>query len=530
MNKITVFLFLTFFSAYSFSQVDTCWSRSYGGSGSEAPGFGSGFFGAPDVKSAVDASDNLWVTCATNSADGDVGSNAGISDVWVIKINPTGDTLFTKVIGGSGNDVPYDIHVTSNDGVVIAGLSSSSDGGFSGNAGAEDGFLMALDANGNLLWNENFGGSQGDFFFDLEPYTNGYYLMGSTGSVDGDINDNQNAGSNEAWICKVNHSGNLVWSRTTSGTTQDLDYLEHFWDGTVINDAQDIIVQGITGDFADFNTDDFLIVRYDSMGAQIWLEEIGSDLRDIATGIEYSSLTNEVIGTGNIMSASGDVTNYAGGNGDYWLFRMDLNGSLVDEVSLGGSGIDYPYSLSTSPSNSLFVAGLTQSTDGTMSTMGYGGWDFWAAEINPYNLDTLQTLRLGGSENDYLHQISFRSDNNLYAVGRSRSFDQYVQSNQGATDVFAACLNVAVTSNVNEIELTDVEVFPNPFRETIHLSGKGLKKLNEYKLMDVTGKTICKGELKDETSIEIPAELSTGCYLLTLKGAFGTLQKRVIKE
>lgn len=531
MHKKIILLFLALFPPLSFfAQVDTCWSRSYGGSGAEAPGFGSGFFGAPDVKSAVDGSNNLWITCASNSSDGDVGSNAGVSDVWVLKLNPDGDTLFTKVIGGSGNDVPYDIHVASNGGVVIAGLSSSSDGSFSGNSGAEDGFLLALDANGNVLWNENYGGSQGDFFFDLEPYTNGCYLMGSTGSVDGDITDNQNAGSNEAWICKVDHSGNLIWSRTTSGTTQDLDYLEHFWDGTVINDAQDIIVQGITGDFADFNTDDFLIVRYDSLGVQTWLEEIGSDLRDIATGIEYSPLTDEVIGTGNVMSASGDVTNYSGGNGDYWLFRMDLNGNLVDETSLGGSGIDYPYSLSTSPSNSLFVAGVTQSTDGFMSTTAYGGWDFWAAEIDPYSLDTLRTIRLGGTDNDYLHGIDFRSDDKLYAVGRSRSSDQYIQSNDGSTDVFAACLNIAVTAGVTEINHLEIEVYPVPFNRTINLAGSGLNEVNEFQLADALGRIIYEGELLNKMSIEIPAELTSGWYTLTLTGVSGVFQKQLIKE
>jgi len=516
------------------AQSDTCWTKSYGGSGSEAPGFGSGYFGAPEVKSTVDSNNNIWITCASTSNDGDVGSNFGSNDIWVIKLNPDGDTLLTKVIGGSQNDIPYDIQLSPSEGVLIAGLSSSSDVDFNTNAGLEDGILLSLDSQGNIEWIQNYGGSQGDMFFAIEPYSNGYYLVGSTGSVDGDINDNSNLGSIEAWIAKVDFNGNLIWNRTTSGATQNLDYSEVFWDATVINSDQDIVAQGITGDFSDFNTDDILMVRYDSVGNKIWQNEFGSNGRDIANGVEHSVITNEIIGTSMVTSATGDVNSYNGGQGDFWVYSVDLDGNLTNQISLGGTDIDYPYSISTSPTNTLFLSGITQSTDGIMNTTSYGGWDFWAAEINPNDLDTLQTIRLGGSLNDYLHAVNFRNDGKIIAVGRSRSADQFVQSNQGASDLFVACLTnepsvVVDLSSYTEPE--EIRFFPNPFSQEISIKSSTDLNGSIFTIRDATGRVVYSTTVSNNQSkFRMPEDFRAGVYHVILISQNSVVQAKIIKN
>lgn len=532
MKSVLAFAIVISICTNLYSQVDTCWTRSYGGSASEAPGFGSGFLGSPEVKSAVDVNNNLWITCASTSNDGDVGLNNGLNDIWVIKLDPNGDTLFTKVIGGTQNETPYDIEISPSGGAVIAGYSASSDGDFSANSGLEDAFLLSLDASGNLEWINNYGGSQGDIFFAIEKYTNGYYLMGTTGSVNGDITDNQNSGSNEAWIAKSDFNGNLIWNRTTSGNTQDLDYNEHFWDGTIINDNFDIVVQGITGDFSDFNTDDILVVRYDSLGTKVWLSEFGSTSRDIANGIEFSSETNSVIGVGSISSATGDVTNYYGGMGDFWIHNIDLNGNLIGEKTLGGSQIDYPYSISTSPTNTLFVSGITNSTDGEMNATTFGGWDFWSAEIDPYDLDTLQALRLGGSANDYLHGINFRNDGKIYAIGRSRSNDIYVQSNQGETDVFAACINLQLSANLTNVDpFVNVEITPNPFEKTIHIFSDINLGGYELKICDTQGNIVYQTRISDgQFTFTIDQPLAPGLYTVIIFGEQKNFVRKLVKS
>lgn len=516
----------------SFSQVDTCWTRSYGGSASEAPGFGTGFIGTPWVKTTVDDQDNVWIVSASQSSDGDVYTNNGGSDIWILKLDSSGDTLFTKSIGGSGTDLATGVVSLDNGGILISGYTQSSDFDFQGTGakGAEDAILISLDASGNIDWINHYGGSQGDYFFDVVKNDNGYYATGSTGSVDGDITDHQNPGSTDAWVCKIDLSGNIDWSRTTDATTQNNDWTEIFWSATLVPDNK-VVLQGITGNFADFNTDDFITVKYDSTGVQEWLTEMGGNARDIATGIVYNPLTEELIGSGAIGAAGGEVTNYYGGTFDFWAYRMDLNGTLLSEKNYGGTDLEYPYGAVLSPSNTVFISGMTRSTDNEASTASFGAIDFWAIELDPYSLDTVNTIRFGGTANDYLHDMAFRANDKPYVVGRSQSDDTYVPSNQGGSDLYIACLDIDATAST--IELTDntMIVSPNPFDRAITVVTSEDWIGASVAVTDALGREVLSTELNaSNQEIEMPATLAHGMYTITVQKADQLLQTKLIKN
>jgi hypothetical protein len=88
-----------------------------------------------------------------SSASGDVTeATHGATDSWLIKINSTGTLLWNKLLGGSGDDVSYDVRPTSDGGFVLTGYTNSSNNGnvFGVNHGGDDVWLYRLDGSGNI--------------------------------------------------------------------------------------------------------------------------------------------------------------------------------------------------------------------------------------------------------------------------------------------------------------------------------------------------------------------------------------------
>ncbi|HNI45727.1 MAG TPA: hypothetical protein PK230_13580, partial [Chitinophagales bacterium] len=190
------------------------WARVFGGSNT-------------DIFNAVTMTpDNqLLVVGNTESTDGDLDTNKGYKDVWVVKIAlENGDLLWQKTIGGSLNDVGNSV-LLGNDGATayVGGYSSSNDFDVSGNHGGKDFWLgqIAL-ANGDLLWQRCYGGSQSDGMTDMTYIEDGNLaLFGDSLSNDGEIGGNN--GLDDYWVLSVNpqDNGNIVWQRTIGFSSFD---------------------------------------------------------------------------------------------------------------------------------------------------------------------------------------------------------------------------------------------------------------------------------------------------------------------
>jgi len=150
------------------------WERSFGGSGIEI---------SQDIAKTTD---NAYViTGSTFSTDMDVSKNHGASDIWLIKIDDQGALVWENTLGGSGFDAAEGVRAGIDGGFIIAGNSKSSDNDASNNVGENDLWLLKTDATGNLIWQQNFGGSGIDFGFDaIENTDKSILLVGETSSTD----------------------------------------------------------------------------------------------------------------------------------------------------------------------------------------------------------------------------------------------------------------------------------------------------------------------------------------------------------
>ncbi|MCW4047043.1 MAG: hypothetical protein NWE99_05730 [Candidatus Bathyarchaeota archaeon] len=130
------------------------------------------------------------------------------SDVWVIKIDLNGNVAWSKNYGWPLDDVGRAIAQTEDNNFVVAGYTDSM-----GNGDYEF-LLLKIDADGNMVWNKTYGGTQSDKAYAVVAASGGCVVAGDTRS--------KGAGDNDAWVIKVDLNGNLVWDRTAGGSGFDM--------------------------------------------------------------------------------------------------------------------------------------------------------------------------------------------------------------------------------------------------------------------------------------------------------------------
>ena len=344
-----------------------------------------------------------------------------------------------------------------------------------------------------------------DNFFGMEIIGDRYLVYGATGSIDGDVPAGS-PGSVEAWVVFMDNDGDILWSEKTSASTADSDWSESFWSAVEINDG--VVLAGMTGNAFDFNTDDFFIAMYDTLGNQIWTAEYGSGTSDAIGGI--TEIDNYIYLTGRVNAGTGDVSSYAGGTGDVWLAKIDSNGVLINEKNYGGSDYEYSYFIQESLGNNLLISGLTRSTDGDLGATSYGGFDFWVLEVDTSFTSILNQFRFGGSANDYAHGILAETPFDFVLYGRSQSSGDYVPSNNGGTDIYLTKIQTAINDLGAASFDNEVLIYPNPNNGDFRLSN--LKAGESYEIYNLLGERVYQGIYNGET---IHVELPTNLYVLT---------------
>jgi len=178
------------------------WERSFGGTENDY------------AESVIQLADGSYIIAgSSNSKDGDIVDNKGEVDAWIIKLDQSGDLLWKNSYGGSKDDIAYTIIQTMDNGFIIAGSSESSDGDVGFNNGMSDFWIFKIDSIGNLMWERSFGGSNFEYATSIDETTeNEFVVAGYSLSNDGDVGSNN--GSYDYWVIKIDEVGNLIWKKT----------------------------------------------------------------------------------------------------------------------------------------------------------------------------------------------------------------------------------------------------------------------------------------------------------------------------
>ncbi|MGB3903282.1 MAG: T9SS type A sorting domain-containing protein [Bacteroidales bacterium] len=107
-----------------------------------------------------------------------------------------------KCLGGTNYDVAYPIQQTSDGGFIVAGETRSNDGNVSGNHGGYDVWVVKLNSSGNILWQRCLGGTDNDYAYSIQQTSDsGFIVAGLTNSNDGDVSGNH--GYSDYWVVKL---------------------------------------------------------------------------------------------------------------------------------------------------------------------------------------------------------------------------------------------------------------------------------------------------------------------------------------
>ncbi len=140
----------------------------------------------------------------TLSNDGDVTGNHGSYDYWAVKLSNSGTLEWQKTLGGTNYDRATSVQQSSDGNYIISGFTYSNDGNVTSNQGNADCWIVKLSANGILLWQKSIGGSAEDNAFSIKQTTdNGYVFTGFSKSNNVDITGNHGNGNYDMLVIKL---------------------------------------------------------------------------------------------------------------------------------------------------------------------------------------------------------------------------------------------------------------------------------------------------------------------------------------
>lgn len=401
------------------------WAKCFGGRD-----FEHGF----EIQQTDDGGYIIAAQTQTTADDGDVTGNKGGYDVWIVKLDGSGNLVWQKCLGGSSGDYARSIQQTSDGGYIVAGMTYSNDKDVSGHHGEADAWIVKLDSLGNIQWQKCLGGSKNDYAYSIQQTRDGGYIFaGETWSNDGNVSGMK--GLYDAWIVKLNSLGDLIWHKCLGGTAGDK--------ATSIRETDDggFIVVGQTwsndGDFSgNHGESDAWVAKLNPSGILQWLKRFGGSHDDAALSVQQT-IDGGYIVAGGSMSNDGDVS---GNNGetDLWVFKLDSLGNMQWQRCYGGSNHDYGNCIQNTDDGGYIIVGGTMSNDVDVSG-NHGDYDFWIVKLDcAGNLQWQKCL--GGSGIDLGRSIRQTDDGGYVIAGSTESDDHDVTGNKGASDVWVVKL------------------------------------------------------------------------------------------
>jgi hypothetical protein len=364
---------------------------------------------------------------SSSSVNGDVtGTNHGINDYWIIKLDAGGNITWNKLLGGNDDDQAYSIQQTTDGGYIVAGKSkSSANGDVTGiNHGGEDYWIVKLDAGGNVTWNKLLGGSSVDIPYSIQQTTDGGYIVAgySFSSANGDVTG-ANHGVTDSWIVKLDAGGNITWNKLLGGNGEEVAYsIRQTTDGGYI--AAGYSASSANGDVTGTNHggNDYWIVKLNAAGNITWNKSLGGTSDEKATAIQQTTDGGYIVAGYSSSSANGNVTEVTHGGYDYWIVKLDASGNITwNKLLGGGANYDLANSIQQTAGGGYFVAGYSQSSaSGNVTEVTHGGYDYWIVKLDASG-NILWNRLLGGSGPDYTNSIQRTADGGCIIAGYSYS-------------------------------------------------------------------------------------------------------------
>ncbi|GHC42627.1 hypothetical protein [Ulvibacter litoralis] len=377
---------------------------------------------------SIKTSDNGYLIGGTSDSNisGDKEENTkGMGDYWVVKLDASGVIEWQKTIGGSDQDFLYAIKETLDGGYILGGFSVSNLSGdkTENSNGGRDYWVVKLTNNGIIEWQNTIGGSDSDILSSIVVSNDGGFLLSgfSSSNISGDKTENSR-GRSDYWIVKIDSSGNVEWDKTIGGSSIDSGSA-----AISTNDGGYIIGgnsgSGISGDKteAGLGLFDYWIVKINSQGDIIWQKTIGGANDDILNTICKTSDNGFILGGHSASDISETKSENAIGITDYWILKLNNSGVIEWDNTIGGSQSDELWSVSETIDQGFIIGGNSNSNiSGDKTENSKGGLDYWVLKLTASgNIDWQNTI--GGENEELLRSIIEISEGDYFLAGTSSS-------------------------------------------------------------------------------------------------------------
>jgi hypothetical protein len=326
-------------------------------------GYGEGGEEDDAINSVLETSDGQYIAVGYTLSLG-----AGGSDVFLVKVDGQGHSVWQKTYGGASSDVGNCVRATGDGGYIIAGATAS--------YGESNGdvLLLKTNAGGTRIWQKTFGGAALDIGYSVVESAGGYTVLGYTESL--------GAGQGDVYLIRIDGDGNLLWQKTFGGAKQD--------GGRSIRVTADGYILGGYTESYGAGIRDVYLLKVNSSGTLLWQKTYGGSNEDHGQCVQ-------VTGDGGYI-VTGYTESYGAGGLDLYIVKTDGNGNRLWQNAIGTSGDQAGASVFQTKDGGYLIAGASQrqalkmniylvKTDGVgapswEALYGSGSWQY-ALDLQP---------------------------------------------------------------------------------------------------------------------------------------------------
>jgi hypothetical protein len=319
------------------------------------------------------------------------------------------DILWEKSYGGKHAEYLFDAQPTADYGFILAGSSLSNKSGnkTDNNKGDLDYWVWKMDEKGELDWQKSFGGSGFDLLQSIKNTRDGGFILAGTSSSNSDFQKKDSCrGVTDFWVIKLDAKGEEVWQKTIGGSGQD-ELLCAFQTrdggymlgGSSSSSPRPLTPEGGTEEnnsIKNLKPDlyakteksrgnmDYWIVKLDKEGTVLWQKTYGGEYADLLRSMEQTKDGGYILGGYSNSSQSGEKVDANTGIGDYWIVKIDDVGSIEWQKTYGGNGDNQLYVIHQTEDGGYITGGNSNSTTPLTSLGGSvrSGTDFWVLKLD----------------------------------------------------------------------------------------------------------------------------------------------------
>ena len=335
-----------------------------------------------------DSDSNLYITgYFIGIVDFDPGpgsaflTSSGGGDIFIAKYDPSGAHIWSKHIGGLGNDVSVGLAINNYDELYITGRFQGAVDFDPGpgihnhtSAGGEDVFLAKFNNHGQLLWASSMGGPSNETGNSIAVSASDMvYLTGKfSATVDFDPGPGTanltSSGAEDVFLAKYDGAGIHVWSGRMGGPSLEEGY------ALAVDNAEDVIITGHFLSTADFDPGpgtanlisaggyDMFLAKYDRLGNHVWSKRMGGTAGEEPRSLILDAsgnihVTGQYYGNGDYDPGPGSSILVNHGASDIFLCKYDVNGNHLWSLGIGAQNNDYGMSVATDREGNAYMTG-----------------------------------------------------------------------------------------------------------------------------------------------------------------------------